>query len=471
MIPKIDKADATPVRLDPVIMNRLAQNASQLGFEIVDIDGFLTLIAEQSHEQLSAVTAVESGARKVMRANTGVTEAVAHITTSTAQTLDTVTSSVSFVREAGGQSRLLAEWVQTLNETSSNAQGIVGTVRRNNEEISDIAEQVNILAINAKIEAARAGEAGRGFAVVADAVNDLSRHTQRAAQSISDSVDELTRWITEMRKSAASAARDADNIMSHSADIDTSLQAIEKGTREAHKDATEIAKLANHVNHAVEEFAPAINRIGEAARSTTTQIDTANVRVSRLVENSEKIVQDSVALGGSSGDAPFIDYVTNAARRIAEEFEKAVDGGQITMAALFTRQYSPIAGTDPQQVMAPFTALTDKILPAFQEPALEMDSRVVFCAAVDVNGYLPTHNHKFSADPSTDPVWNAANCRNRRVFDDRVGLKSGRNTQPFLLQVYRRDMGGGEFKMMKDLSAPINIKGRHWGGLRLAYTL
>jgi methyl-accepting chemotaxis protein len=66
-------------------------------------------------------------------------------------------------------------------------------------------------------------------------------------------------------------------------------------------------------------------------------------------------------------------------------------------------------------------------------------------------------------------VWNTANCRNRRMFDDRVGLKAGRNTEPFLLQVYRRDMGGGEFVLMKDLSAPLWVGGRHWGGLRLAY--
>ncbi|MEO0372716.1 MAG: hypothetical protein AAF231_14750, partial [Pseudomonadota bacterium] len=61
------------------------------------------------------------------------------------------------------------------------------------------------------------------------------------------------------------------------------------------------------------------------------------------------------------------------------------------------------------------------------------------------------------------------NSRNRRIFDDRVGLKAGQNTKPFLLQVYRRDMGGGVFKIMKDLSAPITVHGRHWGGLRLAY--
>jgi methyl-accepting chemotaxis protein len=55
------------------------------------------------------------------------------------------------------------------------------------------------------------------------------------------------------------------------------------------------------------------------------------------------------------------------------------------------------------------------------------------------------------------------------LFNDRTGLRAGRNTQPFLLQTYRRDMGGEQFLLMKDLSAPILVKGRHWGGFRLGY--
>ncbi len=119
--------------------------------------------------------------------------------------------------------------------------------------------------------------------------------------------------------------------------------------------------------------------------------------------------------------------------------------------------------------MTRFVAFTDRILPALQEPVLEIDPRVVFCAAVDRNGYLPTHNLKFSRPQGTDVAWNIANSRNRRKFDDRTGLAAGRNRKPFLVQTYRRAMGGGQFQLMKDVSAPIMVRGRHWGGLRLAY--
>jgi methyl-accepting chemotaxis protein len=68
-------------------------------------------------------------------------------------------------------------------------------------------------------------------------------------------------------------------------------------------------------------------------------------------------------------------------------------------------------------------------------------------------------------------VWNSANCRNRRIFGDRTGLSAGRSTRRFLLQTYRRDMGGGEFVLMKDVSAPITVFGRHWGGFRIGFRL
>ena len=68
-----------------------------------------------------------------------------------------------------------------------------------------------------------------------------------------------------------------------------------------------------------------------------------------------------------------------------------------------------------------------------------------------------------------DPVWNAANARNKRIFDDRAGITAARSTRPFVVQAYARDMGGGKIVMMQEVDAPIRIFGRHWGGLRTAY--
>lgn len=117
-----------------------------------------------------------------------------------------------------------------------------------------------------------------------------------------------------------------------------------------------------------------------------------------------------------------------------------------------------------------FTSLCDRVLPGIQEPVLGIDPRVVFCAAVDRNAFLPTHNQKFSlAQRAGDPVWNAANSRNRRFFKDSVGVRAARNSREFLLQTYDRDMGGGNVVTLKEVDVPIKVHGRHWGGLRLAF--
>ncbi len=133
------------------------------------------------------------------------------------------------------------------------------------------------------------------------------------------------------------------------------------------------------------------------------------------------------------------------------------------------RVVRPIPGSNPAQVKTRFTDLTDRALPDILEPALTADPRTASCVAVDRNGYLPTHNRRYSHPQGADPVWNAAHSRNRRIFDDRAGLAAARNQKPFLLQTYRRDMGGGHFTTIKEVAVPIRVRGRHWGAVRLNY--
>jgi methyl-accepting chemotaxis protein len=68
-------------------------------------------------------------------------------------------------------------------------------------------------------------------------------------------------------------------------------------------------------------------------------------------------------------------------------------------------------------------------------------------------------------------VWNTANCRNRRIFNDPAGLAAGRNTRAYLIQTYARDMGNGNTVMMREIDVPVRVRGQHWGGFRTAYKL
>lgn len=373
------------------------------------------------------------------------------------------------VRESGQKSHSVASWVKALVERMNKVAQSLETVEANNSNIADIARQVNILAINAKIEAARAGESGRGFGVVAEAINELSHKTALAAEDIEESITSLSEWVGTMRNEASTVSTDATAVLDSAEETDRVLSEISNGVHKTAQATRTMSTEAGKVQNAVEEFKPAFAQIRNSANETAGNIHETRDRVNKLIDTSEDIFRTTVDLGGASEDAEMIALTRDAARQIGALFEEGVAAGRISMDDLFDRTYTEIPRTNPQQYLARYTNFADSVLPAVLEPMAARSEKMVFCVAIDQNGYLPTHNRKFSHPQSDDPEWNAANCRHRRIFDDRVGLKAGNNTSPFLLQVYRRDMGAGNFMMMKDLSAPIFVKGRHWGGLRAAY--
>ena len=146
-------------------------------------------------------------------------------------------------------------------------------------------------------------------------------------------------------------------------------------------------------------------------------------------------------------------------------FSDAIKAGQITREALFDRNYVPIPNTNPPKHTTKFDSFTDRALPALQEQLLVDLPQLAFAGAVDNNGYFPTHNKKFSKPLTGKYDVDIVNNRTKRIFNDRTGSRCGANTKPFLLQTYKRDTG----EVMHDMSAPIYVDGRHWGGFRVGY--
>jgi methyl-accepting chemotaxis protein len=231
-----------------------------------------------------------------------------------------------------------------------------------------------------------------------------------------------------------------------------------------------IAQAAAHsrqLSHGMNEEMALIER---ETRDAAQALQQAMGRSESFLKVSEHLMELTAASGIETEDTPYIQAAQQAAAQISKLLEDAVRTGSISVADLFDEHYRPLAGTNPPQVETRFVALADRLFPQVQEKLLELSPKVVYCIAVDRNGYVPTHNRKYcQPQRAGDVVWNTANSRYRRVFNDRTGLASARNRRPFLLQTYRRDMGGGRFVLMKEVSAPIQVEGRHWGGLRLAY--
>jgi len=168
----------------------------------------------------------------------------------------------------------------------------------------------------------------------------------------------------------------------------------------------------------------------------------------------------------------FVTRAMEAGVQLNQMFEHAVASGAITMEAMFDSDYVEISGTNPLQHRTKILDWADRALPPFQEAFLAKDPRMVFCVAIDRNGYLPVHNKVYShPQRAGDVPWNTANSRNRRIFNDTAGLAAGRNQRTYLIQSYARDMGNGNTVMMREIDVPIRVKGKHWGGFRTAYKL
>ena len=454
---------------DDGLMNRIAEAAGNLSLELVDVTAGIEAAEQTFSTQAETFDTLLSNAETIGSQNAKIAEA-AQTTRETAETASSeVESSRGAIESSLKDIHALVEAVGVIEQRLSGLQAALGEVGKVAGDINAIARQTNLLALNATIEAARAGAAGKGFAVVAGEVKLLATQTSEATAQIDLTLKQLTEQADQLISHGAESTARAQSVREGTNTIGRVVDAVASAVESMRHETGDIAKAANEIEARSGDFLATLTSMAGEVSHARDSLGDARGRMSHLSATGDQLVDLSAQSGQNTLDRPFIERVLAAAAEVAAAFEAALQAGEVSEADLFDQDYTPISGSDPQQLMTRFTAFTDRVLPAIQEPVLSWDPRVIFCAAVDTNGYLPTHNAKFAQAQGDDPLWNNANCRNRRIFDDRVGLGAGRNTKPFLLQTYRRDMGGGQFALMKDVSAPIQVRGRHWGGLRLAY--
>jgi len=160
-----------------------------------------------------------------------------------------------------------------------------------------------------------------------------------------------------------------------------------------------------------------------------------------------------------------IEAMTGA-KMMEQLLEEQLSNNRFTLEEIFDTNYVPIPNTDPQKYHTKYDSYLDKTILELQDEYLK-DEQVVFAVLVDKNGYLPTHNSKYSKPLTGDKEQDKVGNRTKRLFNDPVGLAAAKNEKELLKQVYARDTG----EKMWDISAPVFVKGKHWGGFRIGFSM
>jgi methyl-accepting chemotaxis protein len=190
--------------------------------------------------------------------------------------------------------------IQQLSRRMSESQEVVNALQQDSTQVGTvldvirgIAEQTNLLALNAAIEAARAGEQGRGFAVVADEVRVLAQRTQESTEEIREIIESLQSRSRQTTQMLHENNEDLAHTVERSEQTDQAFMEIEHAVQQLLDMSTQIASATEEQASVTEEISKNVDNIYQVAQSTASgaeQTATSSEMLARLGDNLKSLV-------------------------------------------------------------------------------------------------------------------------------------------------------------------------------------
>ncbi|MCJ8311589.1 MAG: methyl-accepting chemotaxis protein [Saccharospirillaceae bacterium] len=255
--------------------NNVSEGAGELGKNITEIKNNMSNQEDEGLQISAAVTQMSATSREVAqsvsRVATGITDVSDLVDVGQKSVHETVTSITKLKKDVD----TLSVNIIAVSESANN----IGSVL---QVINGIAEQTNLLALNAAIEAARAGEQGRGFAVVADEVRTLAQRTQMATSEIDGVIETLQQTTKSAVDAMAHNQTSLEGSITTSASAGESLDSITKAIQAIDDLATQISVAAEEQSATSGEIDSNMHRIADSIFNANTQLDKAKENINSL---------------------------------------------------------------------------------------------------------------------------------------------------------------------------------------------
>ncbi|MCY9855343.1 methyl-accepting chemotaxis protein [Vibrio mediterranei] len=239
------------------LVGNTQKQSSELRSSSTNMEDELENVIHQFHSQSDHTNSMATAVQQMVTTIDEIAQTTHNAADVVNKAADNSQNSRAFVKNTVGNIESLSSVLAESNDEIRSLNEHVGKIGGAVHIIQDIAEQTNLLALNAAIEAARAGEQGRGFAVVADEVRALASRTHQSTEEITNLVSaiqaQMTTVVTDIEQCNAQGAE----TLSASAKLDSALQQISE-------DMAEIQTNSDQIAAAIEEQGIVMGQVGES---------------------------------------------------------------------------------------------------------------------------------------------------------------------------------------------------------------